>query len=342
VEGRSMNKAERLIDLIAMLLEAQRPVTLERIRRSIPGYGQTTMASFKRMFERDKSELREMGIPIQVEPLDPFGEEQGYRIPKEEYYLPEIAFTPEEKVALLLVNRLSSGEVTPLSREAAAALRKLSPDLGDGSRLGQTGSLHWRFAPQREPVEGLTILWEAAVGRRTVRFVYHSLGKGKARERELDPYGLYFERGAWYVVGYCHLREEIRSFRISRIESAVGLANPEEGGPDFSRPPDFKLEDYSRILPWEFEEGAEYEARVRFSPRIAWLVERDLGDVYRFKPAKDGGGILHVTVRNEDAFLNWVLPFAEDAEVLSPRELREKVRERLLRMLDKLGGEGDA
>ena len=340
--GCIVNKAERLIDLIAMLLEAQRPVTLERIRRSIPGYGQATTPSFKRMFERDKSELREMGIPIQVEPLDPFGEEQGYRIPKEEYYLPEIAFTSEEKIALLLVNRLSSGEMTPLSREAASALHKLSPDLGDGSRLGQTRSAHWRFAPQRVPVEELSGLWEAAVGRRTVRFVYHSLGKGKARERELDPYGLYFERGTWYVVGYCHLRKQIRSFRISRIESDVELARLGETGPDFDRPPDFKLEDYSRILPWEFEEGASCEARVSFSPRIAWLVERDLGDVYRFEPGEDGGGILHVTVRNEDAFLNWVLPFAEDAEVLSPPQLRGKVKERLLLMLSELGGEGDA
>ena len=116
-----MNKAERLINLIAMLLETNRPVTLERIRSSIPGYQQASMSSFKRMFERDKSDLREMGIPIQVEPVDPFGEETGYRILKEEYYLPEIDFTPEEKVALPLVNRLSSGEVTPLPREASAA-----------------------------------------------------------------------------------------------------------------------------------------------------------------------------------------------------------------------------
>ncbi len=314
-------------------------MTLERIRSSIPGYDQTTMASFKRMFERDKSELREMGIPILVEPLDPLEEVQGYRIPKEEYYLPEITLTPEEKVALLLVNRLSSEEMTPLSREAAAALRKLSPDLGDGSRLGQSGSLHWRFAPQREPVEGLTLLLEAAVGQRSVRFVYRSLGKGKARERKLDPYGLYFERGAWYVVGYCHLRKEIRSFRVSRIESAVDLAHLQGSGPDFSRPPDFKLEDYSRILPWEFEEGAEYEAAVRFSPRMAWLVERDLGDVYRFESVKDGGGVLHVTVRNEDAFMNWLLSYAEDAELISPPSLRQKVKRRLKEMLSSLGGE---
>jgi proteasome accessory factor B len=337
-----MNKAERLINLIAMLLETNRPVTLDRIRTSIPGYQQASMASFKRMFERDKSELREMGVPIEVEELDAFGEEVGYRILKEEYYLPEIDFTHEEKVALLLVNRLSSGEITPLSREAGAALLKLSPDLGDGSRLGQPAHPQRKFAVQAEPVEDLTRIWEAVVRRRTIRFVYRSLGETGAQERQLDPYGLYFDRGAWYMVGYCHLREEIRSFRVSRVEAGVEPAHTAGEGPDFKRPPDFKLSDYSRILPWEFEEGAEYQATVSFSPKMAWLVERDLGDVYKFEPAKDGGGVLKITVHSEEAFLNWLLSFAEDAEVLSPAALRDKVRDRLVRIMDKLGGDGDA
>jgi len=335
-----VNKTERLINLIAMLLEARRPVTLECIRASIPGYGQASTAAFKRMFERDKSDLREMGVPIRVEPVDVFGEEMGYRIPKEEYYLPEVEFTPEEKVALLLVNRLSTGEVTPLSREAQSALLKLSPDLGDGSRLGRPDSPGWKFTAPAEPVGHLTRLWEAVTTRRTVRFVYRSMSGEKAQERKLDPYGLYFDRGAWYVVGYCHLREEIRSFRVSRIESEVDFSEEEADAGGFTRPPDFRLADYSRILPWEFQEGDEYEARVRFTPRMAWLVERDLGDVYPFEPEKGGGGVLHATVRNVDGFLDWILSFAEDAEVLSPEFLREKVRSRLLQTLKKLEGDG--
>lgn len=334
-----MNKAERLINLIAMLLEAKNPVTLERIRTSIPGYQQASMPSFKRMFERDKSDLREMGVPIQVEQLDAFGEESGYRIPKEEYYLPEIEFTQEEKVALLLVNRLSSGQVVPLSREAGAALLKLSPDLGDGSRLGHPASIQqWKFSSQSESLEGLSRLWDASVKRRTILFAYRSLGEGETVERKLDPYGLYFDRGAWYVVGYCHLRDQIRSFRVSRIESAVEEACRDAEGPDFERPEDFRLRDHSRVLPWEFEDGAEYEASIRFSPKMAWLVERDLGDVYRFEAAKDGGGVLHVKVRNEDAFMSWLLSYAEDAEVISPAVLREKVKNHLVAILERLGG----
>ena len=139
------------------------------------------------------------------------------------------------------------------------------------------------------------------------------------------------------MVGFCHLRGEVRCFRVSRIESEVEFTRPEGEGPDFSHPEDFRLEDHARILPWEFEEGAPREARVRFSPRMAWLVERDFGDLYRFEGTPDGGGVLEVTVRNEDAFLNWVLSYAEDAEVLSPPELREKLRRRLEKLLKSLG-----
>lgn len=331
-----MSKLERLMNLIAMLLEARRPVTLEQIRNSIPGYQQASTASFKRMFERDKSELREMGIPIRVEPLDAFGEEMGYRIPKEEYCLPEVDFTPEEKVALLLVNRFSSGGVIPLSREASSALLKLSPDLGDAGLSQRSHHVPVRFAHPAESLEKLSVLWEASVKRKTVRFTYRSLGSPKARERRLDPYGIYFDRGAWYVVGFCHLRGETRSFRVSRMESEVVLEHPHSPGPDFERPPDFRLSDYSRVLPWEFEEGSPQEAEVRLFPRIAWWVERDLGDLYPFRYLEDGGGIIKVRVRNEDAFCNWVLSFAEDAEVLSPRGLRERIRRRLQDLMDRL------
>ncbi len=327
------------MNLIAMLLEARRPVTLEQIRNSIPGYQQESAASFKRMFERDKSELREMGIPIRVEPLDAFGEEVGYRIPKEEYYLPEVDFTPEEKVALLLVHRFASGGLIPLSREASSALLKLSPDLGGTEPVRAAFPAPVRFQNPAESAEKLSAFWEASVRRKTVRFAYRSLGSSEPRERLLDPYGMYFDRGAWYVVGYCHLRRDRRSFRISRVESDVVLVRPDEPGPDFEKPSDFRLSDYSRVLPWEFEEGSSQEAEVRLSPRIAWWVERDLGDVYPFRYLEDGSGVIRVKVRNEDAFFNWVLSFAEDAEVLSPRRLRERMRDRLQEMLARLEGE---
>lgn len=335
-----MSKTERLINLVAMLLEARRPVTLERIRQAIPDYKQENPASFKRMFERDKRELREMGVPIEVEPLDPFGEEMGYRIPKEEYYLPEIEFTAEEKAALFLVSRAVASEGIPLSPEAESAFLKLSPDLGGGSFL-EPGSYPLYFVGSSGMGEDLNRLWDAILHRKRVRFSYHSMSSEAPGSREVDPYGLFYRRGSWYLVGFCHLRGEIRCFRLDRIRSEVEQVRPGETDPDFERPPGFRLEDYSRKFPWEFEEGdGEYYAQLRFSPKVAWMVERDLGDRYTFETEEDGGGVLHLRVRNEEGVINWIMGFGEEAVVVSPPELRDKVVKRLEEMLRKLEGGG--
>lgn len=333
-----MSKTERLINLVAMLLEAKRPVTLERIRDAIHDYQQENPASFKRMFERDKKELREMGVPIEVEPLDPFGEELGYRIPKEEYYLPEIDFTPEEKAALFLVSRAVVSEGLPLSPEAESAFLKLSPDYGEGDFLDR-GSFPMYFVGSSGMREDLHRLWDAVLHRKRVKFSYQSLSSEAPSPRHVDPYGLFYRGGCWYLVGYCHLREEIRCFRLDRIRSEIEQADPGKVEPDFDRPPGFRLEDYSQKLPWEFEEGeGEYHAQVRFSPKVAWMVERDLGDRYSFESEEDGGGVLHLKVRNEEGVINWIMGFGEEAVVVSPPELRAKVVQRLEEMLRRLKG----
>ena len=87
---RPMHPVERLLNLTALLLESSRPLTFAQIRERIPAYGQREVDTAKRMFERDKDLLRETGIPIELVPTDPFEIEEGYRIPKERYYLPEL------------------------------------------------------------------------------------------------------------------------------------------------------------------------------------------------------------------------------------------------------------
>ncbi|MGH2687534.1 MAG: helix-turn-helix transcriptional regulator, partial [Actinomycetota bacterium] len=97
-----MRKAERLLNLVAMLLETSRPVTAQQIRETIPGYDQGNWETFKRMFERDKDELREMGIPLELVATDAWEVEEGYRIPKDRYYLPELRLEEDEMAALVL------------------------------------------------------------------------------------------------------------------------------------------------------------------------------------------------------------------------------------------------
>src|SRR2546422_8311366 len=92
----AMHPLERLLDLVALLLDARNPLTFDDIRRVMPAYQQTDSASAKRMFERDKDTLREVGIPIELAGTDAWDVEQGYRIPKDQYYLPDVAVTTDE------------------------------------------------------------------------------------------------------------------------------------------------------------------------------------------------------------------------------------------------------
>ncbi len=321
----SRKKAERQLNLIAMLLEAKKPVSLEEIRFSVQGYDQEDMASFKRMFERDKKELREMGVPIVMEPIDVFGEETGYRISKDDYYLPIVDFDPDEQLALWLLHRLVRKGGFLFSQEVQQALMKLSPDLGVES-MGEKPNLDWFASDGGMEGENLSKLLRAVIDEKTVVFEYLSLHERKPIKREVDPYGLYYARGCWYLVGYCHFREGVRSFRISRIKSNVELARPKGKGSDFSRPSDFQVQDYSNREPWEFEEGEEFEAKVRFSPKLAWWVEENLGARYPCVKGKDGSCTLILKVKNRDVLVSWVCSFGEDAEILSPPDLREDMR----------------
>src|SRR3990172_8840142 len=115
-----MHPLERLLNLVGMLLESKRPLTFEQIREKLPAYAQGDLATAKRMFERDKDILRDNGIPIEMAPTDAFDVEEGYVIPKDKYYLPEIDFTPQE-VSALFVAAHSAGE----DASAEQAVRKL-------------------------------------------------------------------------------------------------------------------------------------------------------------------------------------------------------------------------
>src|SRR4029079_11043229 len=123
-----MQKVERLVNLIALLLNTRRPLTVEEVRNTIPGYQQQDYASFKRMFERDKEELRSLGIPIERRFTDVWEIEEGYLISKDRYYLPELDLDPDEMAALWIASRIV---VEPGGKEDQA-LVKLSLS-GNGS-----------------------------------------------------------------------------------------------------------------------------------------------------------------------------------------------------------------
>ena len=312
------DKTERLVNLIALLLDTRRPLTPEEIRAKIPGYGASDVA-FRRMFERDKEELREIGLPLERVGTDGWDAEEGYLIRRERAVLPELDLTADERAALLLAAQAWQGQAVPGDPERA--LMKLSLASKDsGAGAGEAGWIRARIDAS-QPV--LSPLFDAIARRKRVTFTYRSRGGGEARERTVDPYALR-HRGAWYLAGFDHLRKEIRHFKLDRIGGKVAIRGGKD--PDFEVPRDVAAE--VPRGPWAIESAEE--ARVAFAPDPAWWVERRTG-ARRENERPDGWVEMTFPLSDREMLCSWILGFASDAVVIAPDDLREMVVTRLER-----------
>src|SRR6478752_7332687 len=223
----SARRTERLLNLTICLMAGRRALSKAELRGMIADYRTATSdESFERMFERDKDDLREMGIPLVTEHHDPlFDDEVGYRIDPTAYALPEIEVGPDEMAVLTLAAR--AWQQAALAPAATAALRKVEAyayDDPDGSPFSSPGGgaealgLEPRVATS-EPAFGP--LYEAVRDRRPVRFGYRRSGSTETSERHLEPWGVVSWHGRWYVAGHDTDRDATRVFRLSRIEGEV-------------------------------------------------------------------------------------------------------------------------
>lgn len=313
-----MQKVERLVNLIALLLNTRRPLTVEEVRNTIPGYQQQDYASFKRMFERDKEELRSLGIPIERQFTDVWEVEEGYVISKDRYYLPELDLDPDEMAALWIASQIV---VEPGAKDDAA-LVKLSLS-GDGG--ADPSSPPWLRARLHLDAPALPQLLEAVAGHRRVKFKYKAAGQKKEAERLVDPYALIHRQGSWYVAGHDHMRGAVRHFKLPRIMSKVTFANrtPE---PDFEVPEGFSVDGRGVIEAWAGEDEG-VNVKVAFSPRLAWWADQSLG--LEATGSWNGWTVVDLNVADEEGFVSWVLGFGEDAVVRSPEGVRNAVVKRL-------------
>jgi len=249
-------------------------------------------------------------VAVDREPADA---EQGYTIAKERYYLPEIRFTAEEITALAVAAR--SGADTA----AEDAVRKLL----SGATEGILATLPSDVGPVTETAtETLTAAAEAVAGSRRVRFAYRT-ASGASAERTVDAYGLAVRGGHWYLVGLDHDRDEIRSFRLSRVASSLtedGQAEPPPEG--------FRASDHVRTAPWGPGDG-EGSATVAFAPDVAWWATTGIAGVEDLETSGDGWSVVRLPATPGESLAAWVLSFGPAAEVLEPPELRDEVVRRL-------------
>lgn len=328
-----MEPTERLINLIAFLLDCGQPVTATHLRETVSGYGSDQSdEAFQRMFERDKQELRELGIPLVVTEDD--GGEAAYTIDRAAYYLPPIHVDYDEALALRLASTLlSSDPGYPLGQEIRAALSKLACDcVPPESNLP---AMTVRVAPEAQDesiASNLAALRDAVEKRKAASFEYRSIRSGQTAERCIEPYGLFNSNGHWYVVGHCRASDAVRTFRLSRIRGPVAVNHRLPQQPDFSVPPDFHLTEHIRES-WEFGDK-DFEALVRFDRSLASWAIRALPGRERPAASDDGSVVITLRCRDEERLLKWVMSFGRGAEILSPASLRAAALERLTAVLD--------
>jgi proteasome accessory factor B len=215
----SRRKTERLLGLVVCLLSSPRYLTAVQIRAAVPGYPESFEA-FKRMFERDKEELRELGIPLETGLNSSGDDEAGYRIPRQAYVLPEIRLEPDEAAVLSLAARV--WRQAELAGAAAGALLKLRAAGVDAEETAETGIEPRLLAGEA----AFGPLWEAVRDRRSVTFAYRAVGRSEPQQRHLQPWGVVNRHGRWYVAGHDTVRDAVRVFRLSRIEGDVRFSGP--------------------------------------------------------------------------------------------------------------------
>jgi len=294
---------ERLLNLLAFLLTAERPVTADEIRHTVAGYDQSGDEAFRRTFERDKDLLRNLGIPLRMQATDLWEVEHGYVVPRDEYSLADPGLTDEERTALWLAAqsvRLGGSGPGP------AAIFKL------GGAAMSTGGEPLAADLGHDP-DLLGDLFGAVTERRRLSFGYRD------KQRTVDPYGLAHRLGHWYLVGPQRGDPGIRAFRVDRMGSVKAGDRPDA----FVRPRGFRVGDQLPDAPWEAGDD-DLVVEVHFDPSVAWWAVPRLTQRAEIRQDKDGGATARFPVASVDAFIGWLIGLEDQAEVLGPPQVRER------------------
>lgn len=303
-------KVERLVNLTIALLEARRPMSLSEIRRRTTFYDQDDPESARRMFERDKDDLRRLGVPVEVREI-PFEDDVGYIVDRSSYEVPDVALDPEEVAALALALQSAGGSA---ERLALAKLAARAPDPADLDAHAET-----RVSLNTDAVDELA---EAVVRRMPLTFTYRT-ASGQTGQRRVDPYAVVQRRSAWYLVAHDHDRQAQRAFRLDRI-----VDRPRAAGDEGAFVPPETL-DVAAAVSGPDAEGVRVELAVE--PAVRWSVEmrgaQDTGRTHAGRP------VLRLDALDPVRDRPWLLGFGPDIEVLSPSELRAEIIESLDRVL---------
>lgn len=335
-------KLQRWVDLMAALLSHHGTQTFADLARHVPAYQRGNPESIKRTFERDKVELRELGVPIETIGQDG-DEDTAYRLRPKEFYLPylalvaerglvkpsrvdkfgyraigELAFTSDELAAVAdAATRVRQLGDPDLEANATSAMRKLAFDLPVDAALAGAEGVVIRPPRAAADAEVLRVLSKALVARKRVTIVYKSMSSDRADGRAVEPYGLFFMGSHWYLAARDVTAGKTRNFRVSRVTEAKMNA-ARSATPDYAIPADFRLREHARSQQaWELGESEAATAIVEIRGSSgATLAAAELGAAVPGKRDRRA-----FTVRRPDVFARWCMSFAGEIVPVAPPEV---------------------
>jgi proteasome accessory factor B len=318
------SKVERLTNLVIALLSTRGYITAEKIRATVAGYSDSPSdEAFSRMFERDKSELRDLGIPLETGRVSALDPTEGYRINRDAYALPPVDLTPDEATAVAMATRLwESPELITATQGALLKLRAAGVDVDPDAPVAIASAAGLPGLRGSENVLG--VLLSAIDSGQAVQFPHRPSRSEPYTTRTVEPWGVVTQKGRWYLVGHDRDRNATRVFRLSRIGAEVTPIGPVGA---VSRPDGVDLRKIVAQTVAEAPTGVQ--AQVWVADGRATALRRAGKSLGPRRLVGRDGEVIELDVGSSDRLARDVTGYGADAVVLEPPSLRDEVLARL-------------
>ncbi|BDX31780.1 protein PafB [Mycobacterium antarcticum] len=320
-----ISKVERLMNLVIALLSTRTFITAERIRETVSGYSESPSdEAFSRMFERDKNELRDLGIPLETGRVSSLDPTEGYKINREAYALAPVELTADEAAAVAMATQLwESPELVTVTQGALLKLRAAGVDVDvPESAVAITTTAALPGLRGSEDVLG-TLLTAIDSGQ-AVQFRHRASRSDPYTERTVEPWGVVTFGGRWYLVGHDRTRDATRTFRLSRIDAGLTAVGPRDA---VSRPDGVNLREIVHRAVAEAPPSAQ--GRVWVAESRGTVLRRQAATVTAKTVSGRAGDELALDIGRQDRLAREIASCGADALVLEPESLRQDVIERL-------------
>lgn len=313
------------MNLVIALLSTRSFITAERIRETVSGYADSPSdEAFSRMFERDKNELRDLGIPLETGRVSSMDPTEGYRINREAYALAPVELTADEAAAVAMATQLwESPELVTATQGALLKLRAAGVDV-DAPESAVAITTTAALPGLRGSEDVLGILLAAIDSGQAVQFKHRASRGEPYTERTVEPWGVVTFRGRWYLVGHDRTREATRTFRLSRIDADVTAIGPRDA---VRRPDGVDLRHIVHLAVADAPPSAQ--ARVWVAEGRGTALRRQAVTTTPHALAGRAGDEIALDVGREDQLARDVASCGADAVVLDPASLRQNVVDRL-------------